>query len=176
MSYLPKKTLCLWPLPNISGRNWTFRAENSNTRIDWHVILPKETLCFWPLSKIFGRIYDTWSKIDGVHSRQEKSIWSLLVTLGMIYDYNIMDNNRLSLWLLCTLLWGSGRAARHDNIIWTATVWTFRKNGGFLSLIDRSYSSKEIPQNRPLLNISDRKQTFRSKTSRSIIDRYVILF
>ena len=66
--------------------------------------LPKETLCFWPLSKISGRIYDIWSKIDGVHSRQEKSIWALLEKLGMIYDYIIMDNVTSSLQLLCTAL------------------------------------------------------------------------
>ncbi len=76
--------------------------------------LPKETLCFWPLSKISGRIYDIWSKIDGVHSRQEKSIWALLEKLGMIYDYIIMDNVTSSLQLLYTLLRGSGRAARED--------------------------------------------------------------
>ena len=49
-------------------------------------------------------IYDIWSKMDGIHSRQEKSIGSLLVKLLMICDFVI------EWWLL----WGSGRAARHD--------------------------------------------------------------
>ena len=61
-------------------------------------------------------IYDIWSKIDGIHSWQEKSIGSLLVKLLMICDF-------VTEWWL---LWGSGRAARHDNIIWTATVSLYR--------------------------------------------------
>ena len=84
--------------------------------------LPKETLCFWSLPTISDRIYDIWSEIDGVHSRQEKSIWSLLVELGMIYDYVNIDNVRSSLQLLCTLFWGSGRAARQDDYIWINTI------------------------------------------------------
>jgi hypothetical protein len=61
------------------------------------------------------KINDIWSKNDDVHSRQEKSIGPLLVKLWMNYDFVIMDNVRSSLQPLCTLLWGSGRAARHDD-------------------------------------------------------------
>ena len=53
-------------------------------------------------------IFDFWSKIDGICSRQEKSIWPLLVTIQMIYDFAIV-------WWL---LWGSGRAARQDDTWW----------------------------------------------------------
>ena len=84
--------------------------------------LPKETLCFWSLPKISDRIYDIWSKIDGIHSRHEKSIWSLLVELWMIYDCVNIDNVRSSLQLLCILFWGSGRAARQDDYIWINTT------------------------------------------------------
>ena len=30
-------SLCFWPLPKISGRNWTFRAEIAKTRIDRNI-------------------------------------------------------------------------------------------------------------------------------------------
>jgi hypothetical protein len=36
------------------------------------------------------KIFDIWSKFDGIRSQQEKSIGSLLVTLRMIYDFAIV--------------------------------------------------------------------------------------
>ena len=46
MSYLPKETLCFWPLPTTSDRNWTFRTEIAKTRIDRHVIFTEGNLMF----------------------------------------------------------------------------------------------------------------------------------
>ena len=63
------------------------------------------------LSRIM-KIYCFGYKIDGIHSRQEKLIWLLLVELRMICDF-------VTVWWLLS---GSGRAARHDNIIWTVIV------------------------------------------------------
>ena len=53
MSYLPKETLCFWPLPTISGRNWTFRAEISKTRTGRHVIFTEGNLTFLTTSQDF---------------------------------------------------------------------------------------------------------------------------
>ena len=57
MSYLPKETLCFWPLPKISDRNWTFRAEISKTRIDRHVIFTDRNRMFLTTSQ------DSWQNI-----------------------------------------------------------------------------------------------------------------
>jgi hypothetical protein len=66
MSYLPRETLCFWPLLKISGRNWAFRAEISKTRIDRHVVFTEGNLMFLTTSQYF------WQKLN-ISSRNTKN-------------------------------------------------------------------------------------------------------
>ena len=120
----PTKSITFWDSSNfwqllaIPDSCWQFRAGfEKSIEIHLYQEIPQNR----PRLQISGKnehskqimyIYVILLKIYDIHSRQEKSIRSLLVELEMICDF-------ATVWWL---LWGSGRAARHDNIIWTVTV------------------------------------------------------
>ena len=63
-------SLCFWPLPKISGRNWAFRAGISKTRIDRHVIFTEWNLMFLTTS------HDFWQELNISSRNLKNENWS----------------------------------------------------------------------------------------------------
>jgi hypothetical protein len=173
MTYLPKETLCFWPLPKISNRNWTFRAEISKTTIDRHVIFTEGNLMFLTTSQ------DFWKKLN-ISSRNFKnenwSTWHIYRRKPYVFDHlsgflaetehfeqkskkrELIDMSYLPNETLCS---------------WPETEHIEQKSQK-QELIVMSYLPKKTLCFLPLPKISVRNWTFLAEISNTRIDRHVI--